>query len=79
MGSTLTLSVLLSEPLATEGGVFSTTNSAGEVVRHDLARGDGILFRSELVHNVSRITNGERKSLVIELWKQKANKKDRFS
>ena len=33
-----------------------------------LARGDGVLFPSEMRHNVTTLVAGERRSLVIELW-----------
>jgi hypothetical protein len=73
-GSTLTMSVLLSD-CALVGGVFiiwkesSIGSGAWNVpVEHPLARGDAILFHSEDFHNVSPIQEGSRQSLVIELW-----------
>jgi [ribosomal protein S5]-alanine N-acetyltransferase len=76
-GSCLTLSVLLTEPC--EGGVFSTTDAGGVTTPHVVGRGDGILLCSEMLHNVSTLRGGERKSLVIEWWSRKANSRDRFS
>jgi hypothetical protein len=76
-GSLLTISVQLSHP--TEGGRFTTTDSNGLTTHHELARGDGIILHSEQVHNVTPIMSGSRTSLVIELWAQQANRRDRFT
>ena len=76
LGSSITLSVQLSPP--GEGGRFSTTNRAGTTTVHELNAGDAIVLHSEMVHNVSTLTSGERNSLVIELWTGRANKRDRF-
>ena len=76
VGSKITLSVALSHP--TSGGRFSTTDSFGRVTEYELARGDAILFCSEMVHNVSTVQAGTRNSLVIELWTDKANRVDRY-
>ena len=79
-GSTITLSVMLSEPEPVEhGGRFSTTDVDGVVTVHELAKGDAIILCSEQVHNVSTLTHGERNSLVIELWSGATNRRDRFS
>ena len=78
VGSTLTLSVQLSEPGPDEfGGRFTTTGADGIVVTHELARGDAICFCSEAVHNVSTLQKGTRNSMVIELWTDPANMVDR--
>lgn len=61
------------------GGRFTTTDSEGVTTVHELERGDAILFCSETVHNVTTLTNGQRNSLVIELWTGAANRRDRFS
>jgi len=92
LGSTLTLSALLSDPGQCTGGVFSTTErldcsvdrahegtSSENVIEHEMHRGDAVVFRSETVHNVSMVQSGHRESLVIEWWPQKPNKRDRFS
>ena len=76
-GSTITLSALLSDHC--EGGRFSTTDERGVVTVHDLRRGDGLLFCSEMVHNVSKLKSGVRCSLVIEWWARRPNRRDRFS
>lgn len=75
-GSTVTLSVLLSEP--GDGGVFSTTDASGKASSHPLGRGDAIALCSEMLHNVSVLRSGTRRSLVIEWWSRAANRADRF-
>jgi thiamine pyrophosphokinase len=77
VGSTLTLSVQLSEPAQQLGGRFTTTSANGQVNFHELARGDAVLFCSECVHNVTTLTQGCRNSLVIELWTEPPNHIDR--
>ena len=77
-GSTLTLSVLLTDPGELEGGVFLTWRD-GAPVYHELGRGDGVLFDSERVHNVSAVMAGVRHSLVVELWTSEDNLEDRHS
>ena len=68
----------LSSPDAFDGGRFVTWHE-GEAVLHGLSAGDGLLIDSERMHNVSPVTRGVRRSLVIELWVPPANKTDRFS
>ena len=76
-GSTVTLSVLLTEP--TDGGVFSTTDADGITTQHSsIGRGDGIVLCSEMVHNVTPLRSGSRNSLVIEWWNRGMNRCDRF-
>lgn len=78
VGSTLTLSVQLSTPGPPEhGGRFTTTDASGHVTVHELARGDAVVFCSEMVHNVATLSGGERNSLVIELWTDPPNRIDR--
>ena len=71
-GSILTLSVLLSDSAAVDGGHFVTW-SEGEPVVHALEAGDAVLFRSEKRHNVQSISRGTRHSLVVELWAADTN------
>jgi hypothetical protein len=84
-GSTLTMSVLLSDPREMDGGRFITYDGPREPheppqpLQHELQRGDAILFQSEDRHNVSTVTRGVRQSLVVELWTGKTNIKNRFS
>lgn len=79
LGSTLTMSVLLSDPDAAEGGVFTTFDRKGVRVEHKLGRGDAIVFDSERPHNVSAVRSGVRESLVIEVWQGEDNVRDRHS
>jgi len=77
-GSVFTFSVQISEPGdAAQGGRFSTTDGNG-ITEHELQRGDGIIFCSDLVHNVSTLQSGTRHSLVAELWRGATNTRDRF-
>ena len=79
-GSAITFSVMLSAAgPSSRGGRFSTTDGAGATTVHELERGDAIIFCSEMVHNVSQLREGERNSLVVELWRGPTNRKDRFS
>ena len=71
--------MLLSPPHDDGGGCFTTTDGSGAVTAHDLARGDAILFCSDTIHNVTTLRGGKRMSLVIELWTNGENRKDRFS
>ena len=78
-GSTRSLSVLLSSREEHSGGEFVTW-SGGKAVTHALVRGDGILFSSERIHNVSAVTEGIRHALVIELWEAEGNNQtDRYA
>jgi hypothetical protein len=79
-GSSLTLSVLLTDPSMLRGGEFLTWQghpSTGVAVAHALGLGDGILFRSEDYHNVRPVTAGTRETLIIELWVGQSNRVDR--
>jgi len=78
VGSTITLSVLLSDATpAAHGGRFSTSASDGTVTLHECGRGDAVVFCSEMVHNVQTVLAGVRNSLVIELWTDAENRRDR--
>ena len=86
-GSSLTMSVLLSEPQAPQaqggggggfgGGEFITWDGGAQPVAHTMRRGDAVLFHSCRAHNVAQVTHGLRQSLVIELWTQDTNNRDR--
>jgi len=76
-GSLLTLSVLLSPLEDFQGGSFITWQS-GEAVKHQLARGDGILFVSEKRHNVE-VVQGRRHALIMEVWDKPRNTRNRWS
>ena len=75
-GSSLTMSVLLTDPAALSGGEFLTWEDQ-QPVEHKLAQGDGILFRSEDYHNVRPVRAGTRETLIIELWVGSPNRVDR--
>ena len=77
-GSALTMSVLLSDPARSAGGVFNTYMD-GLPITHPMGQGDAILFASEKLHNVSTVTSGVRQALVVELWSGPTNRRDRFS
>jgi hypothetical protein len=64
--SIVTIVVLLSDDF--EGGVFRTYESDGSHLEHPMQEGDSICFVSHKYHNITPITRGIRKSLVIELW-----------
>ena len=66
-GSTISMSVLLSDAAACDGGKFVTWTD-NQPIKHELQLGDAILFPSERIHNVSPVLAGQRKSLVLELW-----------
>lgn len=77
-GSCLTLSVQLTDPGSNEaGGRFTTTDADRRTSVHELARGDAILFCSDMVHNVTTLQHGTRNSLVLELWGSEENVRDR--
>lgn len=72
MGSTVTMSVQLSEPRDMIGGEMVTW-SKGLPVKHPLDCGDAIVFDSEARHNVAKVVHGVRHSLVVELWRHPTN------
>lgn len=81
LGSTLTMSVLLSDEQAQEGGDFVTWDKENQRVAWPMQRGDAILFHSEKRHGVNTVTKGMRHALVMELWEgaDNANVVDRYS
>ena len=78
-GSTLTLTILLTDAGAFDGGTFVTWSEGEPVCHGALARGDGVLIDSEALHNVTPVTRGVRQSLVCELWAGNTNCHDRFT
>lgn len=76
-GSTLTMSLLLSDAASFDGGNFVTWHE-GTPVQHVLGQGDVVVINSESLHNVSMVTRGVRQSLVCELWAGAATTRDRF-
>ena len=75
--SVLTLSCRVSEDGAFGGGRF-VTYDRGAPVAHRLDQGSAVLFPSEKLHNIERVSRGTRESLVIELWEGATNGVDRF-
>ena len=75
--SVLTLSCRVSEDGAFGGGRF-VTYDRGAPVAHRLDQGAAVLFPSEKLHNIERVSRGTRESLVIELWEGGTNGVDRF-
>jgi hypothetical protein len=76
-GSMLSMSILLSDAEAVEGGRLMTWH-CGVAHRHVMQRGDALLFPSLKTHNVSPITRGVRLALVIELWRGETNTTNRY-
>jgi hypothetical protein len=66
--SILTIVGLLSEASDYEGGAFRTYESDGSHLTHTMDQGDVICFLSHKYHNITPLTKGVRKSLVMELW-----------
>ncbi len=54
------------------------TQADGRLTEHALARGDAVVFCSEMVHNVQTLRAGVRESLVIELWTGPPTRVDRY-
>ena len=67
--SVVTLVALLADPERQfDGGVFRTFEPGGVHLEHAMGLGDVIAFVSHKYHNVTPVTRGARRSLVIELW-----------
>jgi hypothetical protein len=67
--SVITIVALLSDDNGNlEGGVFRTNESDGSMLEHVLHVGDAAAFVSHKYHNISKVLQGSRQSLVIELW-----------
>lgn len=77
LGSELSLSALLSDARAFDGGRFVTYDAAGAPVVHELDRGDAVVFASDRVHHVATVSRCERRALVVELWAGPATNHDR--
>ncbi|CAM9347364.1 unnamed protein product, partial [Ectocarpus fasciculatus] len=61
----LTIVALLSEDGDFEGGAFRTYEPNGEHLEHPMGKGDVICFVSHKYHNITPITKGTRRSMVI--------------
>ena len=66
--SVLTIVALLSSASEFDGGVFRTHEPDGIQLEHPMDQGDVICFISHKFHNVTPVTRGQRRSLVIEMW-----------
>ena len=64
--SILTIVALLCDNY--EGGIFRTYEADDTHLEHHMKTGDAICFVSHKYHNITPLTKGIRKSLVIELW-----------
>jgi len=65
-GSVITIITALNDDFT--GGVVRTFEENGEHLEHPLGKGDALCFVSHKYHNVTRVLEGFRESLVIELW-----------
>jgi len=65
-GSIVTIVAMLAEDF--EGGTFRTFEPDETHLEHPMALGDVVCFVSHKYHNVTEVTRGLRKTLVIELW-----------
>jgi hypothetical protein len=67
--SVLTIVAQLSTPDEEyEGGVFRTHEMSGEQLEHPMELGDVVCLVSHKYHNVTSVTRGRRRVLVMELW-----------
>lgn len=64
--SVITIVALLADEY--EGGVFRTNEVGDQQLEHVMRRGDALCFVSHKYHNITPVTKGVRRSLVIELW-----------
>ena len=65
--SVLTIVALLNDEHDFDGGCFRTNEPDGSL-EHPMCQGDVICFLSHKYHNITALTRGVRKSLVVELW-----------
>lgn len=76
-GSLLTITVLLARSADCEGGILRTCTRGVWHDHVDVEPGDAVVFVSEKRHNVTPITAGTRKSLVMELWESGVTRRNR--
>jgi hypothetical protein len=69
-GSLLTLDIMLTDPQNDfQGGQFVTPHEDGSCDRFpEFRKGDALLFVSHKYHNITPVTKGIRRVLVVELW-----------
>jgi hypothetical protein len=71
-GSVVTVDVMCSSPGQDfDGGEFCTLEADGRLQSHTFELGDAIIFPSHKYHCVKRVTKGNRRVFVVELWNGK--------
>jgi hypothetical protein len=66
--SVVTIVTLLSHPEDFDGGDFRTYE-VGDIHKcYEMSKGDAVAFVSHKFHNITELTRGCRRSLVMELW-----------
>lgn len=69
-GSVVTVDVMCSSPGQDfKGGEFCTLEADGRLQSHTFELGDVLIFPSHKYHCVQHVTKGNRRVLVVELWK----------
>ena len=70
VGSLVTVDVMLEE--GGKGGDFQTVEVGGKsglhIQEYDFRVGDALVFVSHKLHRVSRLVEGRRRVLVVEVW-----------
>jgi hypothetical protein len=66
--SIITIVTLLSNPEDFEGGDFRTFEVGDHHKTYEMNKGDAVAFISHKFHNITELTRGCRRSLVMELW-----------
>ena len=69
MDSVVTIDICLSPQEQWTGGKFGTLEASGELATHSFGKGDAVAFLSHKFHSVSKVKTGERRVLVVELWR----------
>lgn len=68
-GSLVTIDVMCSDSSEFTGGKFCTPEHDGVLKQYTFERGDAMIFPSHKYHCVQPVTSGERRVLVVELWR----------
>jgi hypothetical protein len=66
--SVLTIVALLCPADDYQGAVFCTNEEGDVQCEHPMGQGDVLCFVSHKYHNITPLTQGRRRSLVMELW-----------
>lgn len=74
LGSLVTIDVMLADPVAGDfqGGRFCTLESDGKLLERVFERGDVTVFPSHKYHCIAPVKSGQRRVMVIELWRGEA-------